>query len=327
MLARAILLLACVVVAACSQAPESAPGWEHSRSGLYAAAISNDGRFAVVSSFSDGTSYWDLEANSRLFDWRHKEAEAGEIQHIAFSPDGSRVITADARTFVVWDTSTGQASGFWAADSDITDVALSAGGRHVLFGLKDGRAIHVDQRTSRRLEVVAHRDNRVSRVALSADGLTAITGGNDGRVMVWNSITGEELHAFQHGPRVVIIELDEAGRQLFTADKRGGVFVWDLDSGRRLATLKLDERQRTISAARFSPDGKRVLLGFPGGHVRLLDARSGRLVKAWRAPDRPSGWAPQRATVHAVAFNAGGHSVVAESSNGLGQTWPLAATR
>lgn len=319
------LATVCALMIACGGTSAPTPGREHSSSGLYAAAISDDGRFAVVSSFNDGTSYWDLTSNRRLYDWRHEQGVPGEIERVAFSPDGSHVITADARSFVVWDTASGRPAGIRSVDADITGVALSNAARHVLIGLKDGRALHIDRRTERRLDVVAHAGHAVSSVELSADGTTAITGGNDGRVMVWDANSGQERHAFQHAARILLTELDADGRKLLVADKHDGVIVRDLESGRTLARLALDRRQQAISAARFSPDGTKVLVGLPGGHVWLFDAGTGTRLDGWRAPDRPSGWAQQRATVRAVGFNAADRSVVAESSNGLGQSWPLAA--
>lgn len=321
-----VVLCLCAVLYGCNGGADGTTTWEHSYSGLYDAAISNDGRFAVVASFSAGTSYWDLQANSRLYDWRHDDSDDGEIAQVAFAPNSSHVITANARTFVIWDTQTGQALGYWSVDADITDVAISNDARFVLLGLADGRAIHIDQRTQRRLEVIAHRNERVTNVDLTADGMIAATGGKDGRVMVWNAATGDELHVIEHADRIVMVKFDPSRQRLLTADEQGDAFIWELETGSKLATLNLEKRQHVISAARFSPDGARLLLGFPGRDVRLWNTESGQLIHSWRTPNKKNGWVPQGSTVYAVAFNEHDHSIIAESSNGLGRAWSAPST-
>ena len=86
----------------CANDPSPLATWEHSSSGLFDAAVSNNGRFAVVSSFSDGTSLWDLHSNKRLYDWRHQDGGENDISLSVFSPDDRYVLTADTNTFVIW---------------------------------------------------------------------------------------------------------------------------------------------------------------------------------------------------------------------------------
>lgn len=317
------ILALCVLLAGCSGDQETTADWEHSYTGLFDAEISQDGRFAVVSSFNDGASLWDLVANSRLYDWRHNDSDTGQVSHIAFAPDSSHVITANESIFVVWEVDTGRSTGYWSVDSDITDVALSNNGDHVLLGLKDGRAIHINQKTGRRLEVVAHRNERVVCVDRSADGSIAATGGNDGRVIIWNTVTGNELHVMEHDARIAIAKSDPSHRRLFTADERGGAIIWDLTTGYELTELTLGTRQHVISAARCSRDGTQLLLGFPGRDVRLVDVADGQLLKSWRTPRRTHGSIPQGSTVYAVAFNDSESSIIAESSNGLARAWAI----
>jgi len=317
-----IVICLCGFVAGCSDGPDASARWEHSLIGLYEAALSNDGRFAVVSSIGGNTGYWDLRANTKIYSWRHNDSDDADILHIAIAPNNSHVITADARSFVVWDVSTGRADGYWSVDANIVDVAIANDGRFVLIGLTDGRAIHINQQSRRRLEVVAHRHERVTSVDLTADGVIAATGGNDGRVMVWNSITGAEIHAFEHASRIAIIKIDPSGQRILTADDQGNAFIWDLASGNKLATLNLENHQHVISAASFSHDGSQLLLGFPGTDVRLWDSSSGQLIGSWRTSNRIKGWVPQGSTVYAVAINEQENTVMAESSNGLGLAWP-----
>jgi WD40 repeat protein len=318
----AFLSLVLVAASGCSPQGQVLESWEHARSGIYGAAFSDDGRFVAVSTVAEGTGLWDLSRNQVLYRWRHGEQDQQVILHMDFSPDAGHVISADKRSYVVWDTTTGKALGYWTVGADITAVAISNKGRYVLLGLEDGRALHIDQKTRRRLEVIAHRNEPVNSVDLSAGGRLAVTGGNDHRTMVWDAKTGKEISAFEHGARVTLVALDPKARQVFSADNRGGAFVWDLKSGKQRARLGLKARQYTISAARFSPDGTRLLTGAPGRSVTLWDTRTGSTLDRWRVPTA-GGWPPKGAIVYAVAFAGDGRSILAEASNGHGRRWAL----
>ncbi len=322
---RIAILWLCWLFGGCSEGPAPTVSWEHSTFGLYGAAISYDGHFAVVSSTGGNASYWDLKANQMLYAWRHQDGDDNEISHIAFAPNNSHVITASVRDFVVWNARTGEALGYWGVDADINDIAISNAGRFVLLGLKDGRAIHINQRTRRRLEVVAHQNERVATVDMTADGTLAVTGGNDGRVVVWNSNTGSEIHEFEHLSRLIVTKFDPTQQRLLTADEQGHAYIWDLDSGDKLTTLHLDQHQRVITAVRFSDDGSRLLLGFPGRDLRLWDTSTGQRIGSWSTSNRAKGWVVQGSTVYAVAFNEQENAVLAESSNGRGGMWPITA--
>ena len=321
-LAISILLIACVVVG-CASEPAPLKTWEHSTSGLFEAAVSNDGNFAVVSSFNEGTSFWDLEKNKRLFDWRHQQSGENNIGLAVFSTNDSHVLTADSRTFVIWSTVNGEALGYWAVEADILDAALSDDAKHILLGLKDGRALHINRLTGRRLEVIAHRSEWVTSLAMSHDGKTVATGGNDKRVMVWDAESGDELGVFEHTHRVVKVAFDRAGKQILTADENSNAFIWSLRSNKLISTLKLKRDELHVVEARFSASGDRLLLGFPGRNIGLWSTKSGKRLQRWVTPTRKFGWVPQGSTVYAVAFAGNEKAIVAQSSNGLGGKYKI----
>jgi len=151
-----------LLLAACQVEKESVAEWPHAAVGMLDAAISQDGRFALVSSVNFGAAYWDLDKNELKFQWKHDDNPNNSITAVNLSPDGSRAITADKETFIIWNTNSGKAYGYWKAPADIRSVALSNKGRYALLGLGDGRAIHIDMNTGRRLEFTGHRKEAVA---------------------------------------------------------------------------------------------------------------------------------------------------------------------
>jgi len=214
---RSVVVIGIVIALnACERETKVISDWDHSASGLSDAALSSDGQYAVVSSFTDGASFWKLETNSRLYEWRHDESLAGQISLIAFATDNAHIITAKDKTFVVWETNTGRSIGYRSVDSEINCVALSDQAKHVLLGLKNRLAIHIEKQSQRRLEVIAHRNERIHAVGISPDGQLAVTGGSDGRVMGWNTSDGNEVHALA---RITIAQLARSADRVFSADE------------------------------------------------------------------------------------------------------------
>jgi WD40 repeat protein len=307
---------------ACQVDKESVAEWQHTAVGSLDAAISSDGRFALVSSVNFGAAYWDIEKNQLLFQWTHNDDPNSSITSVNISPDGSRAITADKETFSIWNTNSGKAYGYWKAPASIRAVALSNKGRYVLLGLGDGRAIHIDMNTGRRLEFTGHRKEAVASVDLSPNGLWAFTGGNDYRAVLWNSRTGQVHQLFEHKTRVAKLKLDYSGKRAFTSGTLGNAYIWDIQSGEQLSKLALKKREYVIVSANFSNSGKQLVTGAPGRDISLWNTESGERIKKWKVRTRKQG-KPSGAIVYAVAFSEDDQYVLSESSAGYGEKWSL----
>lgn len=317
-------LLLFILFSGCQPSEKSVAEWPHAAVGVLDAAISKDGRFALVSSVNFGAAYWDLEKNQLKFQWRHNDDPQDAITAVNLSPDGSRAITANRRTFIIWNTSSGKSYGYWEAPADIRAVAISNKGRYVLMGLGNGLAIHLDMNTGRRLEFTGHRAEAVASVDLSANGTWAFTGGNDYRAILWNAWSGKPYQLFEHDTRVTKLKLDPSGKQGFTSGTLGNATIWNLQTGEVISHLDLNEREYVISSANFSHDGKLLVTGAPGKDISLWQVNSGSRVKQWRARTRQQG-KPSGAIIYAVAFTSDDKFVLSESSAGYGEKWRIQA--
>ncbi|TQV73669.1 hypothetical protein FLL45_12410 [Aliikangiella marina] len=314
------------ILSGCFEGEKSVAEWPHAAVAVLDADISRDGKLALISSVNFGAALWDLENNQLKFQWKHSDDPQRGITALRLSPDGKRAITADEDTFIIWNTNTGKAYGYWQAPAEIRAVAISDLGRYVLLGLADGRAIHMDMNTGRRLEFTGHRDEAVASVDMSANGVWAFTGGNDYRAILWNSKTGQPRHLFEHATRVVKLKLDPSGTQAFTAGTVGNAFVWDLTTGEQKVKLNLKKKEYVLSAANFSSDGTQVVTGAPGRDISLWNVSDGKRVKQWRVRTRDRG-RPSGAIVYAVAFTENDQFILSESSAGFGEKWQVNTTR
>ena len=243
----------------------------------------------VISSFKEGTSFWDLEKKKPVYRWNHGKQSDSTISHIAFSPNNQFVITADKRSFVVWNSKTGEASDYWSTESDIMDAAISNDGNLALLGLKDGRAIHFNLQTQRRLEVIAHRDQTVTSVDLTASGQYAVTGGNDNRVVFWDSKSGKALNTITLNARVRLVRMDYTAPRLLIATEDNSAFIYNSKTGEQISPLAFKPRQGLVTAARFAYKKNLVLLGFPAREISLWDTETGLKLDKWRTPNKKWG--------------------------------------
>jgi WD40 repeat protein len=183
--------------------------------------------------------------------WRH---EVG-ITRLAFSPDGTRVITGDYDgSLRVWDTVTGRLCR-----------RIDTGFTHVMA------------------------------LALAPRGTTAASAGmsrapdHPELVELWDLATGQHLLRIERKgwePRDLAFSPD--GKTIaVAADGEGGpvwgVYLWDAATGKDRWHTQTPESPVSVA---FSPDG-RILAAGVAGMVRLLDPATGREVRRVEAEEYP----------------------------------------
>lgn len=279
--------------------------------GIYTGALSAKSELALVGSLNHGASLWRTGENARLFDWNHREGEPTQLVAAAFSPDGTRAVTADPRTLVVWDTRSGAPVAYWATPGSTLDVAIGNDGR-VLMGLEDHSAVLFDAGSGSHLQTFLH-DGMVGSVALSDDGRWALTGSDDQTAVLWDTVSGDAVHRFHTDNPVRVVALSPHGRYVFAASRNRQVTVYDGSGGDPV--LVVTEHNRGITSATFSADERYLLIGYVNRTVELWDVTTGRRVQRWHAAAR-NAWHPAGAAMLAVGFSASSRLCYALAGDG-----------
>ncbi|QBL10610.1 hypothetical protein E0Z06_14340 [Rheinheimera sp. D18] len=301
--------------------PLPAQQFTHVAKGSYAAALSDDARFAAVSSVQDGVALWDLQTNALKYQWRHQDAADNLVFSLAISHDNSHVLTADQHTYALWNTENGKNIGYWQLDeATVRDIAVSDNGAHLLIGKSNGGVQHITLASGRRLEFLGHTE-RINSVAMSPNGRYALTGGNDYKAYLWDTQSAQIIYSFSHPSRVTKVALDPQGRYAFTADSQDLAQIWDIKTGKLISKLQFSARQQVFSAVTFSPDGKTLATGAPTRKLALWDVQTGAELQRWQVSVRPDS-RPPSAVVHAVAF-LGDNQLISESSSGIAEVWDI----
>jgi len=320
-----LILLPLYFAGACTSSDTPLQQYEHAVEGAFAADISQNGDYSITSSIHHGLSLWDNRNNKLLFQWQHHSAEKNDIYIVRISADNSHALSANRSEFAIWDMHTGRSLGFYqVSDSPIRDIQISANGRYVLYGQVNGKVVHIDLKTGRRLEMPLHSE-KVNSVDLSANGLYALSGGNDHRAFLWNSQTAQIIKAFYFRHRVSMVKLEDSGRYAFVADNQKASQIWNLQTGELQSTLIYKARQSIFSSVRFINDGKQLLTGNGTKIIELWDAETGLSQQRWTVTPRKE-TRPKTAVVYSATL-WDGDKIASESSAGFLEIWPLTALK
>lgn len=291
---------------------------EHAAIGTVAAAISTKSKLAAVSSLTSGVVVWDLNNQSAKYRFSQQQPTENFISHLAFSPDGDFLMSAESNSFSMWRMNDGQNVGFWSLpESSVRDIAVSNGGNHLLIGQNDGKVQHITLKSGRRIEFLGHTE-KVNSVAMSPNGRYALSGGNDLKAYLWDTQSGQIVRTFVHPTRVTKVALDSAGTMAFTADSQQQATIWDLKSGQPKLQLEMG-RGRVFTAVRFSDDGRFLLTGAASRRATIWDISSGKIVEDFMVSPSAN-TRPASAVVYDIALTAP-NQILTESSSGQAEAW------
>ena len=158
----------------------------------------------------------------------------GGINFMRFSPDGTRLAVG-------------------------TDVGVW------LYNVEDGKetALFTEQR------------GQVNSLAFSADGKTLASCGEDSPTLqLWELNTGEKrLSIALTQQRDSMVSIAFYGTTLISLDRRGGLYYWDVNTGKELSGSK---NLAQFNAAVFSNDGSQFAISDDDSKIYLWDATTGK---------------------------------------------------
>ncbi len=235
----------------------------------------------------------------------------GRVNSVAFSPDGSRIVTAsNDHTAQLWDARTAlPLGGPMRHDDDVVMVAFSPDGRRVATASKDGAARLWDGSTGAPASAPLRHKAAVIFVAFSPDGTRLGTASSD-TASLWDTASGAPIGSpLLHDGTVSAIAFSPDGTLLATAASDDLVRVWDTKTDAfRFAASRHDDQVNWVA---FSPDGTRFASASDDHTARIWDARTGIQMGASM---------PHERAVDVVAFSPDGTRIATASWDGTAET-------
>jgi hypothetical protein len=113
----------------------------------------------------------------------------GELATAAYSPDGTRIVTASTdKTVRIWDGRAGTLLAVLSGHGDIVDsAAYSPDGTRIVTASNDRTARIWDARTGAPLAILSGHGKRVNTALYSPDGLRIVTASGDTTARIWDA--------------------------------------------------------------------------------------------------------------------------------------------
>jgi len=208
---------------------------------------------------------------------RHRiEGDRYQLWSVSFSPDGSKLATAESNgTVHLWEKSGKELSVFTGHTEKVHSISFSPNGQLLATAADDGTARLWDLSSQKLVKIIRHQ-GKVLSVSFSPDGLALATSGSDGTVSLWD-LSGQQLEQFQADRGWVwSVSFSPNGSQLATGSGDGRPVLWDLQ-GQRLAEFPGHEGR--VNSIRFSPDGQQLATAGADGTARLWNLQGQQIAE------------------------------------------------
>ena len=251
-------------------------------------AFAFDNRTLVSGSWDKTVRFWDLEApvGDSLPEFR-KIPCAERVTGLALSPDGRLLAIGQLNRIAFYDPATGnEVARSNPAPAGVPDLAFTADSRHLASaGASDPAIRFWDSRGEKPLFEIRHDMMASSSVAVSPDGRLVASPGREQSTLDptaqiwevdWDAKTSKTppLHILRgHLGYVWKVTFSTDGRFLATGSWDSTVKVWDVKTGKELATLR--GHAGIVYTLAFSPDGRHLATGSGSdshGEVKVWDA-------------------------------------------------------
>uniref|UniRef100_A0A8C3G4Z4 Angio-associated migratory cell protein n=1 Tax=Cyclopterus lumpus TaxID=8103 RepID=A0A8C3G4Z4_CYCLU len=156
------------------------------------------------------------------------------------------------------------------------------------------------------LECTGHKDS-VTCAVFSHDSSMVATGDMSGMIKVWKVEAKEEIWSFEVGD-LEWLEWHPCAPVLLAGTDDGNVWMWKIPSG-DCKTFQSSACQAT--SGKVLPDGKRAVVGYEDGTVRVWDLKQGNAAHVIKGQDGHKG------ALTCLACNKDGSLVLTGSVDGL----------
>jgi WD40 repeat protein len=263
------------------EAPTGQPRSKGKR--FYQVAFSPDSNYLAAG--GETLKVWDGTTCQEIYTL---SGHTKEVTCVAFSPDGTRLVSASKdNTVKIWDLTTGkELLTFTAHPSASAKVAISKvvfspdGTRLATSGYGDPTGVRIwDAATGVLLRTLQEPGSGLGGcVAFSPDWgrFTAAGAGRGTLVTVWDTMTGQLIHELHgHTDIVRAVAFTPDGTRIASAGTDRIMKIWDARTGQELLSLESNSAnyEANTGSVAFSPDGTRLASAGLEGTIKIWDAR------------------------------------------------------
>ena len=232
---------------------------------------------------------WDAASGQSL---GTLDGHTGIVWGVAFSSDGEMLASVSSdKTARIWDWRNGTLLKSLDFPGEVSSISFSPNGQTLAVGGVDEPQNQIQNAAIWTFSVGSWKPGlkfteylNVTAMGYSPDGRWLIGGGTSRNVQVWQASDGASLFTFNHAHQVskIAISPDSSTVAAATCETtvnnvcmEGGVWLWDLRTGRLIQKLK--GFPDVVEGVAFSLDGSSLIAGSRDGKLRVYatsDAQS-----------------------------------------------------
>jgi WD40 repeat protein len=246
--------------------------------------------------------------------WRARElrdGHAGQVEGVAFSPDGLWLASADNSGVVIVRRVDGTGVPRRLIGRNFTEVAWSADGRTVVAGGFDSLVYVWRWQDTTRARTLPYR-GQVEAVAVSPSGVILAAGGGERTIRRWVLGSGAELPPLRgHADDVHTVKASADGRRIASGGRDRTIRIWEAATGRLVRVLR--NHRDSVYDLVFGPSGSWIVSGCRDGTVGVWDVKSGTITRLLRGPMN---------SIHGVAVSPNGSVIAGAGFENNVWLWP-----
>ncbi len=241
------------------------------------------------------------------------QADPGDVNQVAFAPDGHLLAVASDAGVYLYDAQTLTEVTFWDTDAPVKSIAFSPDGERLAAGLEDYTIRLWQVADGQLLRTLEGHQGAVRSVVFSPDGTLLASGGQDDTVRLWRMPKGQPLRVLEgHTAWVYSLAFSPDNARLASGSADSTVRLWRVSDGQGLRTLK--GHQNSVRSVTFASDGTLLASGSGDGTVRLWRVTEGQLLRALEG---------HTGAVYSVAFSPDDTLLASGSGDGTVRVWQV----
>jgi WD40 repeat protein/uncharacterized caspase-like protein/energy-coupling factor transporter ATP-binding protein EcfA2 len=246
--------------------------------------FSRDGKWLAAAQ----TEHSGNQARNTLLLWRRDDLTSNPIAFplihsatllaIDFSPEGNRLISADAAGMVNdWDTEGRLIRTLAKTGKRINSVVISQDGKSVAIAGEDRIVQWIDRTTGQVIVKSSVQEQELSAIANDNTGKQWAVAGYDKQVKRWDPEQKRLISLGQHNLQVASLAFSPDGQSLASGSWDNTIRLWSLES--QSPPQILTGHNNGVTHLHFSPTGQTLISSSADGTIKLWDLPQQRLIK------------------------------------------------
>ncbi len=249
--------------------------------------------------------------------------EASPVYGLAFSPNGSALVTAGDHGTRLWSVATGKK--VWQAEDPSVAVAFSPDGKRIAE-VGQGPVRLREAETGRIVREFLGHVAEVDVATFSPDGQLLATASRDLTIKIWDVVTGEELRTMVRYGGTYALAFSPDGRLIAAAGGGNDIEIFGVARDQEVTRLQRPVQQSgtsnssssqgSVFTLAFSPDGKRLAAGGADYACTIWDVARKEIVRILRGSSY---------SLTALSFESSGKLLMSGSLDHLIRLWDVAS--